>query len=82
MRVFVDAAPDGEFYPVAGSPGADTISYTVEGTIITGIGKKNRADSLRERLVFSPSGKMTMTYSVLMNSKEVASGVAVFDKVS
>ncbi len=79
MQVSVDAAPDGEFYPVTGSPGADTIAYTVEGAIITGVGRKNGADSLRERLVFSQSGKMTMTSSVLMNSKEVASGVAVFD---
>jgi hypothetical protein len=79
-HVEIDAPPDGEFYPVSGSPFADSIAYKVDGPRISGIARKDGVDTMRISLVFSHSGEMTMTFSVLMNSKEVGSGTAHFTK--
>lgn len=80
MLVKIDAASDGEFYPVTGSPAADEISYVVNGACISGVARKNGVDSIREHMEFSDFGKMTMTFSILMNSKIVAPGIARFTK--
>ncbi len=77
-KVEVDAAPNGEFYPVSGSPIADEISYSIEGTKINGIGRKGGIVSLRETLASPAPDLMTVSLSVLVNGKEVPLGVAYF----
>jgi hypothetical protein len=77
-KVEVDAAPDGEFYPVSGSLIVDEISYSIEGTNINGIGRKGGIVSLRETLTSPAPDNMTVSLSVLMNGKEIPLGVAYF----
>lgn len=83
-RVSVHARFDGNDYPVAGSPIADTISYTrPDPARIFGAGKKNGLTSLQETLVVAPGrNTLTITYSIHAGGKVVAEGAAVFQRDS
>jgi hypothetical protein len=73
---------DGKDYPVCGSALADTIAYSRDGACIIGVAKKSGAVSLQEIIVVSPDGShMTLTYWVLTGTKELANGMAEFEKV-
>jgi hypothetical protein len=78
--VTVDAKFDGRDYPVNGWPMADVIAYARDGNRISGTAKKNGIVSLRETIVASDDS-LTMTYAVFGGGKEVAAGVAVFEKL-
>lgn len=76
--VEVDAALDGEFYEVRGSPVADEISYILEGDSIHGTGRKNGAVLFREVIRSLVPDQMTLTMVLLINGKEVPLGTARF----
>jgi hypothetical protein len=78
----VEARFDGQDYPVSGSPVADAIAYTrVDAYTISGIAKENNSLSLKETLIAASEGNLiTLTYSIYRGGREVASGVAVFEK--
>jgi uncharacterized protein len=79
--ITVAAKFDGEAYPVEGSPVADTIAYTRDGDRIVGTAKKGGAVSLREILTVAPKeATLTKTFSVFAGGREIAAGVAVFEK--
>jgi len=78
--VEVDAIPNGDFYPVKGSPIADEISYVVQGSSIQGVARKAGVVSLRETLSVSDLGQMSMNLTLLINGKEIPLGVARFRK--
>ena len=81
--VSVTAKFDGKNYPVHGSPVAEVISYTRNGSEIVGTAHCAGAVCLRETLVVSTDGlTLTMRYSIFSADKEVASGIAVFDRMS
>jgi len=81
--VSVDARFDGKDYRVEGSPVAQTIAYTRNGSHIDGTARKNGAVCLREAIEVSTDGmRMTMKYFILAGEQEVASGVAVFERAS
>jgi hypothetical protein len=80
--VTIHAMFDGEDYPVVGSPVADVFSYRWDGRRIVGTAKKNGAISIRETVVAADDEPiMTLSYSIFVGTKEVAVGVAVFDRV-
>jgi len=80
--VEVDAAPDGTFYPIVGSPVADEISYLIEGDSIIGLARKNGAISLRETINLSEPKTMKLSMTLVINSKEIVLGTARFRQVS
>jgi hypothetical protein len=80
--VEVDAAPDGAFYPVIGSPVADEISYSIDGNSIIGLARKSGVISLRETIDFSETKIMTMSMTLVINSKEIVLGTAHFRKAN
>ena len=80
--VEVDAFPDGNFYPVRGSPVADEISYLVAGSTITGVARKAGAVSLRETIDFSIRDVMAMKLIFVLNEKEIPLGIAYFQKIA
>ena len=75
---------DGKDYPVAGSSLADAIAYQrLDARNICGTGKKNGSVSLRETITIEPDGTtMTLTFSILSGEREVANGIAVFEKAA
>jgi hypothetical protein len=80
--VTIQARFDGKEYPVLGSSLVDSFAYERDGANISGIGRKMGVVSIRETVVASTSeAVMTLTYSILSGEREVASGVAVFEKL-
>lgn len=81
-NVTLEAKFDGKDYPVTGSSLSETIAYTRDGrSRIFGIGKKNGDVTLRETIVAGEDGKrMTVTFSILSDNREVMNGVAVFER--
>lgn len=82
--VHIEAKFDGKDYPVTGSSLADAIAYQrVDAHSIRGTGKKNGTVSLHETIVLTPDGaSLTLVFSIFSGEKEVANGVAVFEKTS
>ncbi|HYL62841.1 MAG TPA: hypothetical protein VE077_09480 [Candidatus Methylomirabilis sp.] len=80
--VHLEAKFDGKDYPVAGSSLADAIAYQrVDAHNIRGTGRKNGSVSLRETITLMPDGaSMTLAFAIFSGEKEVANGVAVFEK--
>jgi hypothetical protein len=78
--VTIRARFDGRDYPVTGSFVVDTIAYGREGLKIIGTGKKNGGISIRETVIVSDEPLMVLTYAIFVANKEVASGVAVFER--
>lgn len=78
--VVIEARFDGGDYAVVGSALVDTFAYEREGSKIIGTGKKNGAVSIRETVVASEGPIITLTYSIFAGDKEVASGIAIFEK--
>jgi hypothetical protein len=78
--VVIKAHFDGGDYGVAGSALVDTFAYERDGTKIIGTGKKHGAISIRETVVASEGPVITLTYSIIAGAKEVASGIAIFEK--
>jgi hypothetical protein len=78
--VSVDAAFDGEPYPVRGSTIADSIAYwRVSDRAIEGMGFRDGALVLEETTVVSPAGdQLTYTYRIVSGGRELGSGTAVF----
>ena len=79
-RVEVDAIPNGEFYTVTGSALVDEIAYQVNGSTITGIGRKAGITTLEETVTLSESYRMTIDISVLASGKHIPLGKAHFKK--
>jgi hypothetical protein len=73
---------DGNDYPVAGSPVADTIAYKrVSSNIISGIGKRNGDITPTETVTVTPQTRtLTLSYSIRSGTLEVANGIAVFER--
>ena len=71
LIVEVDAALDGEFYPVKGSPLVDEISYRLEGQSIHAIGRKQGVVVLRETVGLSASDMLQLSMWVSMGGKEI-----------
>jgi hypothetical protein len=78
--VVIQAYFDGGDYAVVGSGLVDTFAYERDGATITGIGKKHGAVSIREIVVTSEGPVITLTYSIFAGAKEVASGIAIFER--
>jgi hypothetical protein len=79
--VSVKAKYDGNHYSVHGSPIAEVIAYTRNGSRIEGTARKNGLVCLRETVTVSADLMvMEMVYSVIWDGKELGSGVAVFDR--
>jgi hypothetical protein len=78
--VVIQAHFDGRDYGVEGSALVDTFAYERDSTKIVGTGKKRGAVSIRETVVTSEGPLMTLTYAIFVGSKEVASGIAVFER--
>jgi hypothetical protein len=78
--VAIRAHFDGGDYAVVGSVLVDTFAYERDGTKIIGTGKKRGAVSIRETVVASEGPVITLTYSIFAGVKEVASGIAIFEK--
>ncbi|MGF7181923.1 hypothetical protein [Tunturiibacter psychrotolerans] len=78
--VTVRARSDGQDYPVIGSAVVDSIAYQRESLRIIGTGKKNGAISIRETVVVSDEILMTLTYAIFVGNKEVATGIAIFER--
>ncbi len=79
--VALNAVPDDGFFPVAGSPIADEISYSIEGDVLVGIGRKQGVISFREVISLSELGRMEAEISFVIGAKEVKLGVARFKRV-
>jgi hypothetical protein len=58
----------------------DAFAYERDGTKIIGTGKKRGAVSIRETVVASEGPVITLTYSIFAGAKEVASGIAIFER--
>jgi hypothetical protein len=82
MTVTIQARFDGKEYPVSGSAVADQIAYTrLDRCNICGTARKSGKLSLRETLTAAPDGHLlTVRYSIYDAAREVANGVAVFEK--
>lgn len=82
MIVTAEARFDGKQYPVSGSPAADAIAYTrIDSHAISGTASKNNNLSIKETLTAAPEGNsITLTYSILHGGREVANGIAVFER--
>ena len=78
--VLIEARFDGGDYAVVGSAVVDTFAYERDGSRIIGTGKKNGAVSIRETVVVSEGRVLTLTYSIFAGNKEVASGIAIFER--
>jgi hypothetical protein len=78
--VLIEARFDGGDYAVVGSDLADTFAYERDGSKIVGTGKKNGVVSIRETVVASEGPVITLTYSIFAGTKEVASGIAIFER--
>jgi hypothetical protein len=79
-QVRVEAKFDGMDYPVIGSILADSMAYTRYGNVISGTAKKSGAVSLQET-VQADGSRMVTNLAIFAAGKQVASGVAVFDKI-
>ena len=78
--VTIEARFDGTDYSVAGSSLADAIAYTrTDRQNISGVGKKNGRVTLRETIAVH-GDTMTLTFAIFAEEKEIANGVAVFEK--
>jgi hypothetical protein len=80
--VSVVAEFDGRDYPVQGSQLAEVIAYTRTDFEIVGTARRGGIGCLREALVSDDRLTMTMRYSILSGEKEVASGLAVFERTA
>lgn len=78
--VEVDAVPDGNFYPVKGSPIADEISYQFEKNVITGVGRKGGSLSFRETITLAEPRKLRVELYLELGAKEIPLGTAHFEK--
>ncbi|HTS29095.1 MAG TPA: hypothetical protein VMH81_24655 [Bryobacteraceae bacterium] len=81
LHIAVDAKFDGEFYPVTGTPFADSAAYRrPDSRTITGMAKKDGQVVSEETVVLAPDGRsMTVTYTSKREGKP-ATSVGVFDK--
>ena len=79
---WIEARFDGKEYPVRGSSMVDAIAYTrLDRCNISGMGKKNGNVTLRETITAEPDGRaLTLTFAIFSEEREVANGVAVFQK--
>jgi len=82
LVVTVQARLDGSDYPVHGSPIGATIAYRrIDRYTISGVQKKNGVVTVRETVTVSPDGRrVTQRFSILNGDRDVANGVAVFEK--
>jgi len=82
LVVTVQARFDGSDYPVHGSPMGATIAYQrIDRSTISGVQKKNGVVTARETVTVSPDRRrLTQRFSMLNGDREVANGVAVFEK--
>jgi hypothetical protein len=78
--VTIRARFDGQDYSVIGSSVVDMIAYEREGLKIVGTGKQNGAISIRETIVASDEPLIRLAYAIFVRDKEVASGIAVFER--
>ncbi|WP_263410659.1 hypothetical protein [Terriglobus tenax] len=76
--VEINAAVDGAFYPVHGSPIADEIAYWWDEGTLRGSGRKDGAEFLRESIHLSDSNRMIVNMLLLIDGKEVPLGIAHF----
>lgn len=78
--VTIEARFDGTDYAVTGSSLADAIAYTrTDRQNISGIGKKNGSVTLRETIAVDGE-TMTLRFAIFAAEKEIANGVAVFER--
>jgi hypothetical protein len=77
--VEVDAAVDGTFYPVSGSPMAEEIAYSFQGGALTGIGRQAGQDAFREVITVTEN-TMTAEFSLILKDRHVPIGTAHFNK--
>ncbi len=77
LQITVDAKLDGTFYPVTGTPMADSVAYLrVDRHTITGKAMKNGELINEEKAVVAEDGRsMTVTYK-----SKAGISVGVFDK--
>jgi len=81
LQIVVDAKFDGRYYPVTGTPFADSVAYRrLDSRTITGKAKKDGKVVSEETVVLAPDGRsMTVRYTAKRKGKKVTS-VGVFDK--
>ena len=81
-EVSIEAKFDGKDHTVNGSSLSDAIAYQrLDSNSIRGTGKKDGSVTLRETITVAPQGdSMTLRFSIFAAEKEVANGIAVFDK--
>ncbi len=79
---FVKAAFDGEFYPLIGSPLADSVRYErIDERTIRGTSRKDGKILVTELVVLSEDGRtMTVTYSGTDAQGTPVTGTSVFEK--
>jgi hypothetical protein len=79
---FVKAAFDGEFYPLVGSPLADSVRYErLDERTIRGTSRKDGKILVTELVVLSEDGRtMTVTYSGTDAEGKPVTGRSVFEK--
>jgi hypothetical protein len=82
MTVALRATFDGEEHAVSGSPLMDTIACTRPAShAIASTGKKSGAVTLTDTMTVSPDGEvLTLTYSIVDGTREVAKGSGIFER--
>jgi hypothetical protein len=82
MTVVLHATFDGEDCAVNGSPLMDTVACTRPAPhLIASVGKKAGAVTLTDTLTVSRDGQvLTLTYSILDGTQEVAKGTGIFER--
>lgn len=76
--VEVEAAFDGKFYRVDGSPLVEEIAYALEGESIHGTGRKQGNVVLREVVCLPTPDTLSLTMTIFMGGKELPLGTAIF----